>query len=121
MENISVIKILPILFVCFTAIGCDTFQHIKQKEQANIAFREINEGIDKYRRQFGVDPESYEDLDVQGYFKLRESVTDYWEFSLVGSNPVTEIRAEEKIGINSRKERRVMTFKPKTAKSNFGH
>ena len=120
MGNIRIVKVVLILLLCFTAISCGTYRHVKMVEKAKYAFDDIADGLRQYKLKFGEDPDSFEDLEAQGFFKISNSVKEYWEFSLIGSNPVTSIEAVAlKEGVPE--EDKVLTFTPRDNRSNFGH
>jgi type II secretion system protein G len=92
IEVLVVVVIVAIL----AAISVTIYIQYVQGARASVAQATIGaiyNSVKMYRQDYGEDPTSLEELQELEYLTIDEGTERQWTFTLIGSNPVTQIEA----------------------------
>jgi len=92
IEVLVVVVIVAILAAISVPIYIQYVQGARASD-AQSTIGAIYNSVKMYRQDYGEDPSSVEELQEQEYLEVDEGSERQWTFSLIGSNPVTQIEA----------------------------
>ncbi|MDP8240801.1 MAG: T9SS type A sorting domain-containing protein [Candidatus Hatepunaea meridiana] len=67
--------------------------HIPEALEAKATIAEIYDAVLRYNEDNGEDPTSVEQLERENYIEFDERIAAQWWFTVIGSNPITQIEA----------------------------
>ena len=92
IEVLVVVVIVAILAAISVPIYIQYVQGARASD-AQATIGAIYNSVKMYRQDFGEDPTSVEELQELEYLTIDEGTERQWTFTLIGSNPVTQIEA----------------------------
>lgn len=92
IEVLVVVVIVAILAAISVPIYIQYVQGARASD-AQATIGAIYNAVKMYLQDFGEDPTSVEQLEEMEYLEIDEGTKRQWTFSLIGSNPVTQIEA----------------------------
>lgn len=90
IEVLVVVVIVAILAAISVPIYIQYVQGARASD-AQASIGAIYNSVKMYRQDYGEDPSSVEELQELEYLTIDEGTERQWTFSLIGSNPVTQI------------------------------
>ena len=92
IEVLVVVVIVAILAAISVPIYIQYVQGARASD-AQATIGAIYNSVKMFRQDYGEDPSSVEELQEQEYLEIDEGTLRQWSFSLIGSNPITQIEA----------------------------
>ena len=90
IEVLVVVVIVAILAAISVPIYIQYVQGARASD-AQATIGAIYNSVKMYRQDFGVDPGTVEELEEMEYLEIDEGTFRQWTFSLIGSDPITQI------------------------------
>jgi len=90
IEVLVVVVIVAILAAISVPIYIQYVQGARASD-AQATIGAIYNSVKMYRQDYGEDPSSVEELQELEYLEIDEGTLRQWSFSLIGSNPITQI------------------------------
>ncbi len=92
IEVLVVVVIVAILAAISVPIYIQYVQGARASD-AQASIGAVYNAVKMYLQDYGEDPTSVEELQELEYLEMDEGTLRQWSFSLIGSNPVTQIEA----------------------------
>lgn len=92
IEVLVVVVIVAILAAISVPIYIQYVQGARASD-AQATIGAIYNSVKMYRQDYGEDPSSVEELEEEEYLEIDEGTLRQWSFTLIGSNPITQIEA----------------------------
>jgi type II secretion system protein G len=92
IEVLVVVVIVAILAAISVPIYIQYVQGARASD-AQATIGAVYNSVKMYRQDFGEDPTSVEELQELEYLEIDEGTLRQWSFTLIGSNPITQIEA----------------------------
>lgn len=90
IEVLVVVVIVAILAAISVPIYIQYVQGARASD-AQATIGAIYNSVKMYRQDFGLDPGTVEELEEMEYLEIDEGTFRQWSFSLIGSDPITQI------------------------------
>jgi prepilin-type N-terminal cleavage/methylation domain-containing protein len=90
IEVLVVVVIVAILAAISVPIYIQYVQGARASD-AQATIGAIYNSVKMYRQDFGNDPSSVEELQEKEYLTIDDGTLRQWSFTLIGSNPITQI------------------------------